>query len=1014
MRYNHNYIYCLLIVALSALVYSCADDTFGDNDVYKRPGNTIRFDVSSGLGGFSSDSRANDVYDDDEEGLAPEVFTEGGDTLYLHRYVSPEYERATGSAAAKLSRSTPVNNVTDFKSVNGTSGFLVYASFTSDGREYFPLSKAVLMGNNTEDIWHVSNPVRYWPDDKELRFHALAPASAQNLLRNLNVSGAEIKFDYTVPVSGTSPRRDAEGQPDLMMATTECSHPKSPHSDLAPLTFRHALSAIKFAIRDVADGEIEDISIKGVAGSGSCTFDKESGFSWDNLGEKVTYTQVFNYATQDRFVDLNTPITAVDIDMPEKTFMLIPQEIPEDAELEIAFKRTSGETKILKGKLKTSDIPLWEAGKEYVYTISTSSENWTYVFQVIGSNQFYSEDSPDTTIVDDPTKVEVNCTITNGAYYKVKSYRYRTNRPAIKELLKWEGVPTDGTTIVSPEVQAYASLIDSIVLEPDLWLKEKTLSGAGSFDTVRYNVVFKPQYVCTDWPGDWELRSNAERGSKSSPIDLSKVNGKRTTANCYVINSGGWYTFPAIYGNAIVDDLPNERAYKPSLDASKVFENHKALTQFVKHDDLPITQPEIIGGNDALLVWEDAYGIVDNVFFDSAKQMIVFHVRRDLLQQANNVIALRDASGTILWSWHIWVSEYWADSSLKLTKDVVNCEAWDEERGTFDVAPRNLGWCDPKNVCYLAREGTMTFTQEKSGKTHTLNLLQRGRVFQYWIGNNAYYQFGRKDPLVGFINTSNKVKFNFGEMHYLKEPQGKTIGQSIQKPNVLFVGIGAWDLQWPYDWLPDGVNYYNLWNNTPGTPLSYDEKGDVVYDKTYDNSGNVITSGTALINDEFGYSAIKTVYDPSPAGYVIPPIYFFKLFTYGKASILYEVKMQDKSGFNGEMTFVRRQISNGKHPRDVYEFKGRTRRDGTGTAEVIFNATGHRWYTDSWEGPGSNFNSHFVYLWTNAIAYYRTSRMGLSFSLGNDTEDPNDFIFTTSLQGRRSMARPVRCVKEFM
>ena len=76
-------------------------------------------------------------------------------------------------------------------------------------------------------------------------------------------------------------------------------------------------------------------------------------------------------------------------------------------------------------------------------------------------------------------------------------------------------------------------------------------------------------------------------------------------------------------------------------------------------------------------------------------------------------------------------------------------DAWNGEYGQFTSAPYNLGWCDPKNVWYLKRTGTMVFRQAHSGNTVTLNLEQREKKIEYWIGNNVYYQFGRKDPIVG-------------------------------------------------------------------------------------------------------------------------------------------------------------------------------------------------------------------------------------------------------------------------
>ena len=57
-----------------------------------------------------------------------------------------------------------------------------------------------------------------------------------------------------------------------MLAASVCDKPSSVDGR-APLQFHHALSAIKFAIRDVASGTIENIKIKGVYGSADCVYE---------------------------------------------------------------------------------------------------------------------------------------------------------------------------------------------------------------------------------------------------------------------------------------------------------------------------------------------------------------------------------------------------------------------------------------------------------------------------------------------------------------------------------------------------------------------------------------------------------------------------------------------------------------------------------------------------------------------------------------------------------------------
>ena len=93
-------------------------------------------------------------------------------------------------------------------------------------------------------------------DNRLLSFYAFAPKSAQSLLENIKLDNTNktISFDYEVPNGTVSEgdENDAEVQPDIMLAITECNKTTSADGKV-PMNFRHALSAIKFAIRDVVE-----------------------------------------------------------------------------------------------------------------------------------------------------------------------------------------------------------------------------------------------------------------------------------------------------------------------------------------------------------------------------------------------------------------------------------------------------------------------------------------------------------------------------------------------------------------------------------------------------------------------------------------------------------------------------------------------------------------------------------------------------------------------------------------
>ena len=95
-------------------------------------------------------------------------------------------------------------------------------------------------------------------------------------------------------------------------------------------------------------------------------------------------------------------------------------------------------------------------------------------------------------------------------------------------------------------------------------------------------------------------------------------------ANCYIINEPGSYKFKAVYGNEPTNYL------KDVADAVILWET-----------------------------WNDASEVTPNSVLASASFAEDFIILRTpaALHPGNAVVAARDESGTILWSWHIWIPE---------------------------------------------------------------------------------------------------------------------------------------------------------------------------------------------------------------------------------------------------------------------------------------------------------------------------------------------------------------------
>ena len=320
-----------------------------------------------------------------------------------------------------------------------------------------------------------------------------------------------------------------------------------------------------------------------------------------------------------------------------------------------------------------------------------------------------------------------------------------------------------------------------------------------------------------------------------SNVDLSKVDIKgnalasQSTANCYVIHNPGTYKFPTVYGNSIKNGATNDKAYKSSKTG-----NPNILENFIKADGSPITHPQIENINNACLIWQDTKDLISEINYDAATKYVSFAVKKETIHNGNAIIAVRNASNEILWSWHIWVTE----------RDLSSVEVTNFQNVKYNFLPVNLGWCGFGNEWYAPRE-VKTRLKQAGGKTADLVFQSNGEVLNsdYDIknGNNPYYQWGRKDPMLpgNGIGDADKTCFTTDAQYAFQHTGLNTsdIKEYIRNPHKFNIKLEM-----------DG-RYYNLWSTDN--------------DKTVPNDDVVI----------------KSVYDPSPVGYSLPASNAFTGFT---------------------------------------------------------------------------------------------------------------------------------------
>ncbi len=209
--------------------------------------------------------------------------------------------------------------------------------------------------------------------------------------------------------------------------------------------------------------------------------------------------------------------------------------------------------------------------------------------------------------------------------------------------------------------------------------------------------------------------------TQDTPIDLSLTdwNGRETyrrnTANCYIIRNEGTFQIPLVYGNAIKDNQVNIEAFYTAGIATDFQDSYGVpfnawSSPFIK--DHASAQGKVIAS--AELLWNDGKSKIINLSVD--ENFLTYDV--ESFSPCNALIAVKDNDGTVLWSWHLWLTD--TDLTPKI---ITNANGID-----FKVMPCNLGW-----------NGWTT-----DGKP-----------------TSPYYQWGRKDPFIANEKPSKKGNILF-------------------------------------------------------------------------------------------------------------------------------------------------------------------------------------------------------------------------------------------------------------
>ena len=814
-----------LLVAVGAaalLAAACADDDLATDKSNKHTGTALAFNVSDMQMDALAQNGAGQT-----RGLSMQPIPAS--------YLAPRKIDAIGSNPHDfcLIEST-VEGLNPVKVDAKTRGTILTAgtlgTFSSIG--YRAASSAAAANPSTALLWfhgEKTNPdgtlqSRYdwdWPVNVYGRFYAVSPeATAANGITLSPSNYAQVPYvDFEV-------KSNVVDQVDLMTACSDEVHYEHGNDPTSNLKFTHALAAVKFSIgSNLSPVTIEKIEVSGVKYKGRYELPNA-------LNAMGTWTSVDNATTTVTLDGINmnaaempntmlagalNPATNLNnrAGRDAYTFLMIPQTLPNKSDVNHAkvtiYYEEGGSTKHVSFPLTGE----WKANTTREYKLSQKNSSWGYIFTLAKENKTFDYRGNETN---------------NEAAFDVTSYRQApdgTKQPVAWKITKYE--EWDYTTNNWVTRAAKPAWLGNIA--------DQGTGVAGSAESVNTSVEAA---TITDRLKEYNdvLKNATPKGTAANPYNLANPGGNGSlmnieeSANCYLISAPGYYCIPLVYGNAIKNGITNSHAYQTSNSGAYI------LQHFKDHAGVDIASPYINVQNasdpatQASIVWTDQSGIIEasslGIADAGTNAFVHFRVPQDKIKNGNAVIAVKNASGTVMWSWHLWFIH---DDAL----NTVTCTNFQGHKYKF--TQETLGWK------YTALK-VSTYSAPRKVRVTVEQTVANGGVKQSAYititqnpgnsrkGYSTLYQFGRKDAFPGTDTTPDgSFTPNGGD--------NMSIQNGIRHPGTFYNDGSTW-----YSY-----NKYNLWS-----------------------MDNTVTG----YNDN---AVVKTIYDPCPAGFHMPASNAFTGFT---------------------------------------------------------------------------------------------------------------------------------------
>lgn len=724
------------------------------------------------------------------ESLAPEAIaatTSDGIELFLSEEAGIYVQNTNSTAQLRASVATSITSSFSTIGYRGTSSSSISTLATTP---WFYNKEVLSSGRMVTPIYWE------WEDGRYGKFYAVYP-QVKASYGKLSLSS---ESHTGIPYIDFEVEADVEKQKDLMTACSGIVHYAS--QGVAPqvnLAFRHALTAVRFAVGDnLAGKSIERIEIREAKSKGRYSLGS-NGTSSDALWSEQSAPTTFTLAGVNISTDVERKAIITGTAEDNHLFYMLPQKLEG---VTAYFLFTDGTY------IHTPLVGEWKAGTYKTYTLSRSTSAWEYSITAT---------SPDAVSYDQST-------VSN---YSITSYR---SNGTVSQPIPWK-------------VVGYQESLDGgvswsdVSSTPPSWLRAlSTTRSNGSLTAERGTATLQTTSDIVDYLArrNKSLQEATPKGTADNYYNLSNAHGGadvENTANCYIISAPGYYKLPLVYGNAIKGGSNNEKAYKTDNSGTSI------LSHFRDHLNKNITSPWITETSagaylptQAEVLWADEKGLLEDITIEGSgtNAFIKFRVTSSGIRSGNAVIGVKGGN-RVFWSWHLWFAPEQVLETIAVKNQTDYTYRFSAEPLGFKYTLwRGTAYQKPRIVRVQVQQAI-----DDNGKYHSssFEITQNPYIEQDFYA--TLYQFGRKDAMPGIVNIP-EGSFT---------PDGKNmmgIREGIQNPTTFYTGGTSWI---------NGYNYYNLWS---------------------------------MENTTVGYSdnpVVKTIYDPSPVGFHLPPSNAFTGFT---------------------------------------------------------------------------------------------------------------------------------------